>query len=305
MLKRKYSVYESPALLYWIIGIAGLLNLAVLAMFPASTGFGRYERFIWLMLVLSVFPLYVYACWRLEQNGKVDNRYYRANTKCGYFGKYLGILGWLVMGLAIVRTIYNITDKLLYGLIPIPDEFLWMIGTVVVILALLATLTWYWMGIVERTLHFVSNIIVYLITIAVFVIITMAGFDIINVFNGWYYAIAFVGMLIGFMAPAVAISMLRDERCSNCHNFMARHTGTTDGGTSKSTHERWVGIDNWKIESNRKVSNAQELQRTTYTNHHKTRHMRCDYCGHTWDRHSTTTVKVETQSLARKWEESK
>lgn len=302
-LKSYYRDFKSPALLYVIIGITFLINLIILSMYPASDHRGRYSSILWLMLFFSVFPLYVHSCWRLEQNGKVRNIYYRKDTKCGYWGKYLGILGWILMILPIFYSTINITNNALRGLIPIPDQFLWLLLTLVIIVAINAALIFYWMEILKLFFATVSNIIVYIITTLFFFTLCMAEFDVISTFNGLNYVVAFICMLIIMAGSFAPLGIIREDRCSNCHGHSAYTTHTTDEGGSTSKHDRWVGIDNSSIESNKRVTDAEELQRTIYTYEHYTKHRCCEYCGKTWKVSFSKTVNIEKQSLKRKWTE--
>ncbi|MDE6021680.1 MAG: hypothetical protein K2H01_11885, partial [Ruminococcus sp.] len=302
-LKSSYRDFKSPALLYVIIAITFLLNLFVLSMYPASDHRGSYSRIVWLMLVLSVFPLYVHSCWRLEQNGKVRNIHYRKDTNCGYWGKYLGIFGWIVMILPIFYSVLNVTNCALRGLIPIPDQFWWLLLTLVIIAAINFVLIFFWMEILNYLFATVSNIIAYIITTLFFFTLCMAEFDVISAFNGLYYLLAFICMIIIMVASFVPLAFIRENRCSNCHGFSAYTSHTDDDGYSTSKHDRWVGIENYSIKSNKRVTDAQELQRTTYTYHHFTEHRCCDYCGHTWTVSFSNTVNIEKQALKRKWTE--
>lgn len=302
-LKEEYRFYRAPGMLYGIIAGAFVLNLCVLAMFPGTEAGGRNACIVWLLLAMCVFPLLVHSCWRLEQNGKIDNKYYRSNTSCGRIGKYLGIFSWLIMGLPICRAIYGITNYSLLGVFPIPDKFWPLVFTLLVISAINFAIAWYWDVVLARIFHVVSNFIVYLLTIAFFFIIFMAELDVLNSFYGFYYILALFGMLFSVAAASGAISSIRRYRCANCHYFSGSLSGVTDHGEHTSSSDSWHDISSSSIKSSREVRNARELRRTWTTTHSWTDHMRCDYCGGSWDIDDSRVVNTETQALKRKWEE--
>lgn len=304
-LKRRYCHHKPSGRLYWLITAAFLLNLCVLAMYPASETEGRYSSAVWLMLAMGVFPLLINACWRLEQNGKVENKYYRNDTNCGYAGKYLGIAAWLIMGYAIFSSMRNVIYDALRGTIPIPDSFWPLVISITVISAINLALVFCWERILPVLFHTVSNVIAYLITFFFFYLVILAELDVLNTFNGFYYFIAFCCMIVNLIiAVGVPCLWIRRYRCSNCHNFSGSHVGTTDDGYSVSSHDQWHGIDNSSIKSYRTVRNVQELRRTYTTTHHTTSHIRCSYCGKNWDVSNSSDVHTETHAIKRKWEES-
>lgn len=302
-IKEQYRYYRSAGMLYGIIAAAFVLNLCVLAMFPAVRIGGRNACIVWLLLAMCVFPLLVHACWRLEQNGKVENRFYRSNTSCGRIGKYLGITAWLVMGFSIFKAIYGITNYALRGAFPIPDRFWPLVFTLLVITAINYGIAWYWDVVLARLFHVVSNVIAYLITVSVFFIIFMAELDVLNSFYGFYYFLALFGMLFSLAIAAGAISSIRRYRCANCHYFSGSLSGVTDHGHHTSSSDSWHDISNSSINSSREVRNARELRRTWTTTHSWTDHIKCDYCGNNWDIDDSQVVNTETQALKRKWEE--
>lgn len=303
LLKRMYEDYRSPWLLYIVIAVGFVLNLAVLKMFPGKSA-ERYECIVWFMLLLSVFPLLVHSCWRLEQNGKVDNKYYRDITFCGHVGKYLGILAWLVMGLSITSALATITDNTMYGLIPIPDRFWPLVASFFGLIALDAAIGYIWLFILGRLLPTVSNFVSYLLSCALMYVIVMMELEVLSVFQGLYFVIIFCSaLLIGGVTCYILYREINQTRCANCHHFSGSLAGISSGGYSTSSRDRWVGIDGRNIRSNGTVRNARELRRTHDTYHHTTHHMKCSYCGNSWDVDNETMVSSRSEALERRWEE--
>lgn len=302
-LRDKYKYYQKPTTLYLIIVPVFVVTLFILLMWSTARHLGREGSMVWFLLLMSFFPLLVHACWRLEQNGKVENRYKRTICHDAAIGKTLGIIVWLLAALPMAQSLYNVTDCLLRNTLGIPDKFWAMLLTLAIITALNVGVVFGWLSIVRIFLKTLANFSIMLISTCLFFIILMAELDILNDFNGFLYALALFLMLFSLGIFASFYKLLRKERCANCHNFTGDLSGTTDGGYSTSSSDSWHNISDSSIRSSNIVRNARELRRTYTTMHNWTNHFKCSYCSNTWSIDESETVNSETHAIKRKWDE--
>lgn len=302
-LKDKYRYYQKPHTLYLILIPVFAVTLFILLMWSTARHLGREGSMVWFLLLMSFFPLLVHTCWRLEQNGKVDNRYKRNGSYDAAIGKTLGIIVWLVAALPMAQSLYNITDCLLRNTLGIPDSFWAMLLTLAVISALNVGVVFGWLYIVRVFFKTLANFSVMLITTCLFFIIIMAELDVLNDFNGFLYVVALFLMIFSVAILAGFYKMLRQERCANCHNFTGDLSGVTDGGYSTTSSDSWHDISNSSIRSSNIVRNARELRRTYTTMHNWTNHFQCSYCSNTWSIDESEAVHSETHAIKRRWDE--
>ena len=302
-LKDEYYFHESPGTLYLFIIPLFLLTGAVLLMADAAMTYGRVGSLLWLAMLMSFLPLLVHSCWRLEQNGKNENRVTRSDCHDAAIGKTLGIIVWLLVTLPLAKSVYNITDGLLRNLIGIPDRFWPMIITVASITAVNFGIVNGWYYVVRECFHTLANITVYILSTCFFFIIIMAELDVLNDFNGFLYALSLFLMIFSLAMMAGFYGGLRKVRCAYCHNFSGDHVGVTDHGYSTRTSTSWHDISDSSIRSNNIVRNAREQRRIYTTMHNWTDHYQCDHCGRRWTMTQSEAVHSETHAIRRTWEE--
>jgi len=303
MLKDKYYFYRSPGTLYLFIIPTFIITAGIILMAQYAASFGREGSMVWFLMLACVLPLLVHSCWRLEQNGKIQNRMYRSNCKDAAIGKTIGIIVWLFVTLPMARSLYNITDELLRNTIGIPDRFWPMLLTMIGITAINYGIITAWFIIIDTCLKTLANFSVMLLSTCLFFIIIMAELDILNDFNGFLYVLSLILMLTSIGLFLGFYKALRQRRCARCHNFAGDLSGVTDRGYSTSSSDSWHDISDSSIRSSNIVRNARELRRTYTTMHNWTNHYQCQYCSNTWSMDESEAVHSETHALKRRWDE--
>lgn len=301
-LKDRYYFHQSPATLYFII-VPTFLVVGMILMVQPLAKSSREAAAIWILLLMCFVPLLVHACWRLEQNGKIQNRQYRSGCSDATIGKTLGIIAALLFVLPLSSAIYTVTDEILRNTIGLPDKFWVMLVTMAVISGVNFGVVHLWFLIIEKFLMTLANFTVMMISACLFFIIIMAELDIVNDFNGFNYVVALLGMFFNVCLFAGFFKALRTIRCARCHHFAGDLSGVTDQGYSTTSSDSWHDISDSSINSSNIVRNARELRRTYTTMHNWTNHYTCDYCSNTWSMSESEQVHSETHALKRRWDE--
>ncbi|MDE6854078.1 MAG: SH3 domain-containing protein [Muribaculaceae bacterium] len=302
-LKDEYYVHDSPGTLYLFIIPLFVLTGAVLLMADAAMAYGRVGSLLWLAMLMSFLPLLVHSCWRLEQNGKDDNRVTRSDCYDAAIGKTLGIIVWFLVTIPLAKSVYNVTDGLLRNLIDIPDRFWPMIATAAAITAINFGIVNGWYYLVRECFRTLANITVYILSTCFFFILIMAELDVLSGFNGFLYVLSLILMIFSLAMMAGFYTGLRKVRCAYCHNFSGGYAGFTDNGYSTHTSTSWHNISDSSIRSNNIVRDAREQRRTYTTMHNWTDHYQCEHCGRRWTMTQSEAVHSETHAIRRKWTE--
>lgn len=301
-LKDRYYFHRSPGILYLVIVPAFLIVGMILTMMPLAKS-SRESAAIWILLLMCFVPLLVHACWRLEQNGKIENRFFRSGCSDAAIGKALGVIAALLFVLPLAVATYTVTDEMLRNAIGLPDKFWVMLVTMVVITGVNYGIVHLWLLIIQRFLMTLANFTVMMISACLFFIIIMAELDIANDFNGFNYVVALLGVGLNVCLFAGFFKALRTIRCALCHHFAGDLSGVTDQGYSTTSSDSWHDISDSSINSSNIVRNARELRRTYTTMHNWTNHYTCSFCSNKWSMSESEQVHSETHALKRRWDE--
>ncbi len=126
-----------------------------------------------------------------------------------------------------------------------------------------------------------------------------------DTFSGFNYLLGlFLGLLLAMYIFGTMCGELNEVRCPRCHSFAGHHVGTTDLGTSISSHTETRDISNSSIRSpyGGEVSNAKSHVRVFTQKHSWQTHHICGVCGEDWTMTHSSSKDVGEQELKRTYD---